>query len=662
MTDIGYVLLVVALIAAVYSAIAFVIGRRQGKPALVESGRNAVLAVCGLLTLCVAALLYLILTHSFQVEYIASYSSRGLPLTYLLSSLWAGNEGSVLFWAWVLSILAAIMVVQKRDVGADLVPYAGAVTMLTETFFLVLLLFVANPFRLLPFTPPDGNGLNPLLQNPGMFFHPPFLLGGYVGFTIPFAFAVSALLSNRLGDEWLVVVRRWTLVAWIMLSIGNLFGGWWAYVELGWGGYFAWDPVENASFMPWLTATAFLHSMMMQRRRGILKVWNIVLIVATFALSILGTFLTRSGVLNSVHSFASSPLLGSMYLGFIAVTLFGSLYLLYLRFPDLRSEAEMESLVSRESTFLLNNLLLVGATFAILLGTFFPIISEAVRGVKVSVGPPFFNWVNGPIFLAVVLLAGVCTLIGWRRASLKNLRHNFLWPGIAGVVLAALLFALGVRRHPVALLAFTACGFVVFTIVSELLRAAGARHRIRGENILKASWGLVTANRPRYGGYLVHIGVVLMAIGIVGSQAFNVEREATLKPGESVTVNRYVVTYDSHDEYQTQNKSTYTAALTVSNGGHFLTRLAPQKYFYADTQQTVTEVAIRSTWAEDLYVIPVGTQDDGTATFKVIVNPLVKWLWTGGTILVLGGVVAFWPNRRKAAPAPARAQGEHDGT
>ena len=646
MAEIGYIALFLALVASVYSAISFILGTRGRRPALIESARNSLLTVCGLVSISVAALVYAMVTHDFQIEYVASYTSRDLSLTYLLSALWAGNDGSLLFWAWLLSLCAVVVVLQKRDIGKELAPYASSIIMITEAFFLALLLFVANPFHKLPFVPAEGRGLNPLLENPGMLFHPPTLLAGYVGFTIPFAFAIAALLTRWLGDEWLITIRRWTLVAWLFLGIGNLIGGWWAYVELGWGGYWAWDPVENASFMPWLVATAFLHSIMMQRRRGILKVWNMVLIILTFALAILGTFLTRSGVLSSVHTFAESPLLGALFLTFIGVILVGSLGLLYYRSEELRSEAEMESLVSRESTFLLNNLLLVGATFAILLGTFFPIISEAVRGVKVSVGPPFYNQVMGPIFLAIILLAGICALIGWRRASIRNLMRSFLWPLLAALLLGLVLFILGIRQW-YALLAFLVCGFVLFTILYEWFRGTRARHRTRAENYPKAFWGLLLANRPRYGGYIVHIGIILLAIGVVGSSFYNTENEAILKPGESMTIGNYTLTYESKDSYDTESKQVDTTTLSVYNHGKLIGQLTPEKYFSFGYEQTVSEVAIRTSLFEDLYVILVGWEEDDATAFKVLVNPLVAWIWIGGIVVVLGGLVAFWPERRR---------------
>ena len=654
MADIGYIALFLALVASIYSAIAFIFGVRGRAPALIQSARNSLLAVCGLVSISVAALIYALVTHDFQIEYVASYTSRDLSLTYLLSALWAGNDGSLLFWAWLLSLCAAVVVLQKRDIGKELVPYASSIIMVTQAFFLILLLFVSNPFYKLPFVPAEGMGLNPLLENPGMLFHPPTLLAGYVGFTIPFAFAMAALLTRRLGDEWIITIRRWMLLAWLSLGIGNILGSWWAYVELGWGGYWMWDPVENASFMPWLVATAFLHSIMMQRRRGMLKVWNMVLIILTFTLAILGTFLTRSGVLSSVHTFAESPLLGVLFLAFIGVVLFGSLGLLYYRSDELRGEAEMESLVSRESTFLLNNLLLVGAAFAIFLGTFFPLISEAVRGVKISVGPPFYNQVMAPIFLAVIFLTGVCVLIGWRRASIRNLVRNFLWPLLTALVLVIVLIILGIREW-YALVALFLCGFVFSTILYEWFRGTRARHRMRAENYLKAFWGLIGANRPRYGGYIVHIGIILLAIGVVGSSLYDVEKEATLMPGESMTIKNYTLIYENMDNYETESKTVVTTTLSVYNQGKFIAKLTPEKYFHRSYEQAVTEVAIRSTLLEDLYVILIGWDEDGTTAFKVLVNPLVNWIWIGGIVVVLGGLIAFWPDRRRL-PSPTQTR------
>ncbi|MFH1169672.1 MAG: heme lyase CcmF/NrfE family subunit [Chloroflexota bacterium] len=651
MADIGNIALFLAMVAAVYAAIAFIFGKRNRHPALLQSARNSLFAVCGLVTLSAGIILFALFTHNFQLEYVASYSSREMSAAYLLSALWAGNSGSLLLWAWILSIAAAVAMLQKRDNGRELVPYAAAVMMVTQAFFLILLLWVSSPFQKVPFPPADGMGLNPLLENAGMIVHPPTLLAGYVLFTVPFAFAVAALLTRRLGDEWLTTAKKWALLAWLCLGVGNVIGAWWAYVELGWGGYWAWDPVENAGLMPWLVATAFLHSIMMQRRRGMLKVWNMLLIILTFNLAIFGTFLTRSGIIASVHTFGESAL-GPFFLTFIAISLLGPLALLFRRSEDLKSEAEMESLVSRESAFLLNNLLLVGAAFAVFLGTVFPVITEVLQGVKITVGPAFFNQVNAPIFLAVILLAGVCTLIGWRRASMVNLTRQFLWPFVVALILLAALIIAGIREA-YAFIAFPVCAFVISSILYEWFRGTRARHRTRHENYLKAFWTLLGANRSRYGGYIIHIAIILITIGVVGSSLYSSEKDATLKAGESMTIGKYTLTYDKIDQSQTQSKTVVVATLSVYNHGTLIGRLNPEKYLQKNFDQAVTEVAIRSTPLEDLYVILVGWDDAGNTTFKVLINPLVSWIWFGGAALLLGGLIAFWPERRKL-PTAAR--------
>ncbi len=644
--DTGYIALFLAAVAALYSTGAFVIGQRIKNQALLRSAGNGLIATFALVSLSVAVLLYGIATHDFSNTYIASYTSTDMSLPYLVSALWAGNDGSLLFWAWLVSLFAFVSLLVNRSKARELVHYSSAVMMGTAAFFVIVVITAASPFETLASPPVDGMGLNPLLRNPGMLIHPPMLLGGYVGFSVPFAFAIAALISGRLGDEWIVIIRRWVLAAWMMLGIGNLLGAWWAYVELGWGGYWAWDPVENASLMPWLVMTAFLHSVMMQRRRGMLKMWNMSLVILAFALCIVGTFLTRSGVLSSVHSFAASPLLGSLLLSFIGVILIGAFGLLYYRSGWLTSKSEMESIVSRESTFLLNNLLLIGAVFTILLGTFFPVISEAVRDVKISVGPPFFDQVTGPIFLAIILLAGICTLVGWRRTSRSNLLHNFLWPATAAFATGMVLFVTGTRQwYP--LLSFIVFAFVLSTIFYEWFRGTVARRRMHGDNYLKAFWRLIIDNRPRYGGYVVHIAIILMAMGVVGSTFYETEQDAVLRPGESMTINDYTLQFEGIAIEVTASREITRAVIAVYRGDNFAVRLTPEKHLYRNYEQAVTEVAIRSTLVEDLYVILIDSQADDIASFKVMVNPMVKWIWIGGWVFVGGGLLAFWPERRK---------------
>lgn len=652
MSEIGSIAIFLALIAALYSAIVSVLGAKWKRPELAQSARNGIIACFGLMTIAMGLLIKALVSHDFSLEYVASYTDRSLSLVYTLSAVWAGSRGSMLFWGWVLSLFITIMVLQRRDMGKDLLPYAASVALIPQIFFLVLLLSISNPFAKLIIAPPDGNGLNPLLQNPGMFLHPPTLLMGYIGFTIPFSFAMAALITGNLGDDWLVASRRWTLIAWLVLGIGNLAGSWWAYYVLGWGGYWAWDPVENAGLLPWLVGTAFLHSAMMQRRRGILKRWNMVLVILTFILSIFGTFLTRSGVLASVHSFSDSSL-GMFFLIFIVISLAGSLILLYSRNTELKSETQIESMLSRESTFLINNLLLICGTFAVLLGTVFPIISEAVRGVKITVGPPFFNQVMAPIFLATIFLTGICTMIGWRRASGRNLLRNFLIPSIATVVLGIVLYATVIKEW-YALIALSVCGFVIFTIVYEWLRGTRARSHMRTENYPKAFLGLIMANRPRYGGYIVHMGIMVLAIGIIGSSVYGISKEVTLKQGESVSVNNYTLTYQAVDRIETQSKVALTTTLAVRNRGKQIGTVTPEKYYPQNRDQAITVAAVRSTPLDDLYVILIGSESDGSASFKVMSNPLVGWIWVGGGIIIFGGFIAFWPDRRKQElPVPA---------
>lgn len=656
MAEIGYIALVIAFVASVYSIIAFIFGARWGRSLLVASARKSVFIVCGLVSVAVAVMFYALVTHNFQIEYVASYTSTDLSLPYLISAIWVGSAGSLLFWSWLLSIFAAVVVLKRKTSDGELLPYASAVIMLTEVFFLTLLIFVKNPFHKLAFVPVEGLGLNPLFENIGMILHPPILLVGYVGFTIPFAFAIAALLAKRLDNEWIIAVRRWTLLSWLMLGAGILIGAWWAYTEAGQGSYWSWDPVENTSLMPWLAGTAFLHSIMMQRRKGMLKAWNMVLIILTFSLTIFGTFLTRSNMISFTGTFSESAF-GPFFLGFLTVIFFGSLLLLFYRRHELKGRLQIESLVSREGTFLLNNLLLVGATLAIFVGTVFLVLSGAARGIETSPGTPFFNQVNVPIFLAIILLAGVCTLIGWRRASARNLSRHFLRPLVAALVLGLGLFLLGVKEW-YALVAFILCGFVLFTILIEWFRGTRARHRTRGDNYLRAFGGLIWANRPRYGGYIVHIAVILIAIGIIGSSAYNVEEEAALMPGEQMAINDYTLVYEGLEYHPALGKMVFTATLSVYNHDKLIDELTPTKYFHRSFNQAVNEAAIRFTPTEDLYIILAGWGEDGTTAFKVLVYPMVIWIWIGGGLMILGGVIAFWPEGRRLPRPNKRTAGE----
>ena len=659
MPELGYAAILTAFIIAAYTAVASFVAARGRIPELWLSARSGVLASFALVTIASLALLYALVTRDFSVRYVAAYTDSDLSLPYTLGAWWAGQEGSLLLWAWLLSLFAVIVVIQRDQRDRQLVPYVTAVMMAVLAYFLGMIGFTFNPFEKLPLTLADGQGLNPLLENPGMLFHPPMLYLGYVAFTVPFAFAIAALITGRLGDEWLRASRRWTLFAWVALGLGNLLGAEWAYTVLGWGGYWGWDPVENAGFLPWLAATAFLHSAMIQQRRGMLKVWNMILIIATFALCLFGTLVARSGILSSVHSFAAGPI-GPLLLALLIVVLVGSLWLLWVRLPALRSDHELDSIVSREASFLLNNLLLVGAGFAIFWGTVFPLVSEAVTGTKTTVGPAFFDQVVGPIFLALIVLMGICPLIAWRKASIDRLARNFVFPLLAALVVAALLY-LGGLDSGYALLAFTSLAFASASILLEFYRALRARHRSRGESYLLALPRLMWSNKPRYGGYVAHAGVIIMALGIVGSQMLSTSAEGTLAPGESMQIRDYALTFQGLSSRMDGDAQIMAASLQVSDNGNSAGTVEASKSFVGDRGEPVSNVAIRSTLVEDLYVILAGWDEDGKATFKVLVNPLMMWIWIGGAVLVLGTALAFWPDARAESRLPVSRQASAEG-
>ncbi len=650
MVEIGYFSLIFALMFAAYSILSSIFGTKGQKGELIASSENGVIAVFGFLTLASLAMIYALVSRDFHIEYVAKYTNRTLPLIYTVTAFYAGQEGSLLLWAWLLSLFSCIVIWQNREKNRNLLPHVTLVLMAITFFFLLLLVSVTNPFKRLPTAPPDGQGLNPLLQNPGMIFHPTTLFLGYVGFAVPYAFAMAALVTGQLGEVWIKTTRRWTLISWFFLTIGNLFGAQWAYVELGWGGYWAWDPVENASFMPWLVATAYLHSVMIQEKRGMLKVWNLVLITFTFLLTIFGTFITRSGIISSVHTFGQSSI-GWIFLVFLGVVILVSFNLLMNRLPQLQSRNELDSLLSRESSFLYNNLMLVGIAFAILWGTIFPIISEAIRGVKITVGPPFFNKVNTPIGLALLGLTGLCPLIAWRRTSAENLRRNFFLPLLIAIVGGVVLYISGIRQlYP--FLSFTICIFVITTIFLEFYRGTRARKEMTRGSLPGALWALLNRNKRRYGGYIVHLGIVLVFIGITG-EAFKRENQITANKGDSFKVKNYTLRYDSLSRYSTANKEVVAATLSVFNTGKKVALLIPEKNLHRGHDQPTTEVAIHSTFKEDLYVILAGYEGE-IATFKVLVNPLVVWIWIGGGVMALGTIVALFPDRRRGKGIPSR--------
>jgi len=655
----GNLSLALALAFSLYAIFALFYGARVGRRDLVKSGEHAVYAVFAFVTLTVVALEYFLLRSDFSLEYVASYSNKDLPIFYKFAALWGGQSGSLLFWSWILSFYGALAAFLNRRRAGKLIPYMLGIVSITAVFFLILNKFVANPFDELivntggglfqPFTPVDGRGLNPLLQHPAMVIHPPMLYTGYVGFVIPFAFCMAALLTRELGSDWIKLARRWTLFAWFILGTGILLGGRWAYVELGWGGYWAWDPVENASLMPWLTGTAFLHSVIAQERKNMLKVWNVSLIIATYMLSIFGTFLTRSGIVSSVHAFARSSI-GIYFAIFLGAMGLFSIVLVLSRLKFLKSDNELDSYASREASFLFNNLILLGACFAVFWGTMFPIISEAVQGHKVTVGPPFFNTIMVPIGLFLLFLTGIGPMLAWRKTSWASLRRLLLWPMVAGAFAGAVALGVGVRSiYPV--VSFILAAFVITAISLEFIRAAAVRARNAGEHLLVAIARLTATNKRRYGGYIVHFGFVVALIGITG-KAFTTEGWGEAKEGDRFTVGKYEFVCKHIGESKGANYDDANAVLAVYRNKRQITTLDPQKRFYHASDQTTSEVRMYHTPLEDLYVVFAGFSDDSErAVFQVWVNPLVSYLWLGGWIMGLGTLFTVLPGRRERRTA-----------
>ena len=646
--ELGPLALHLGLVLAVYAIVTSLLGAWWRRRDLVASGEHAALAVWGCVVVASAALLHALAMRDFRIEYVAAYSSSTLPLYYTVAALWGGQKGSLLFWLLILTSIAAVVELQNRQRNRELMPYVTAVLMAVATFFLMMVVFITPPFELLAVPAMEGRDLNPLLQNYWMTIHPPSLYLGFVGMSVPFAFAIAALATGKLGDAWIRTTRRWTLFAWFFLSLGNLFGALWAYEVLGWGGYWAWDPVENAAFMPWLTGTAFLHSVMIQEKKNMLKVWNMVLVIMTFALTIFGTFLTRSGVISSVHSFTQSGL-GPFFLGFLALVLVVAIGLLIWRLPLLRSENELDSLLSRESAFLFNNLILVGIAFAVFWGTMFPVISEWVRGVKITVGPPFFNRVNAPLGLALLFLMGVGPIIAWRRATWAHLRRSFSFPvgvGLTGGI-ATLLIGGG---NYWSVIAFSLIFFVLGTITAEFWRGMRARQAMLGESAPLALFRLTVKNKRRYGGYIIHLGVVMIFVAITGTSVFRQEKQVTVNQGERFDIGAYTLQYNGLEERDTPHIAYLMANIGVFHDGRQIDTLKPEKRFYKKPEQPTTEVAIRSTLGSDLYLV-LGSYDAEThmATILAYVNPLIGFLYWGGITLAFGTLVVMWP-----APALAR--------
>ena len=665
--DFGFGMLVITFLVAIFATVAAYYGGTKGDYRWVESARISMLLVFPLLSIAVACLLYLLNSGDFSVAYVYSVTSTTMPTYLKLTALWGGQSGSLLFWSWLMAAFASAVAWRKWDRDREFLPWVVIVTMVTLLFFLAMVIFQENPFvrywadsagtvlqaMFQPagadlILPPDGNGLNPLLRHPGMIIHPPMLYLGFVSFVIPFAFAVAALVTGRTDDRWIRLTRRWTLVAWLFLTAGLVLGMRWAYDVLGWGGYWGWDPVEIAALMPWLTGTALLHSVMIQERRGMFKQWNMVLTILTYDLVIYGTFLTRSGVLSSVHAFGESTI-GPLFFGFIAITLIVSVSLLIYRWNDLKSTAVLKSLLSRESLFLFNNLIFMGIFFVCFWGVNFPLISELVTGQKVTVGPPFYIRATGPLWAALLILMGVAPLSAWTVTSGKTLGKS-IWKSLAlSLVVPVVLFATGMRSYG-AMLGFWLIALVIFVTGYEYFRGIQARMRSSGENFMVALYRLTGKNRRRYGGYIIHLGVVLMGLGIIGIEAFQTQTQATLTPGQSVELDGYTFTYDALMDFNPdQEREVTRAVIEVSENGRKITELYPRRDYYFDSQQPMTIPGLRSNFIDDLYVILVDWQPISTqqATFKIFHNPLVMWLWVGSIILMFGAFIAVWPAREK---------------
>jgi cytochrome c-type biogenesis protein CcmF len=645
--ELGRAALLVTLGLCLYALVAGSAAAALRRRRLADSARNALIAAFGTTLVAALVLAAALLRHDFSFTYVADVTSRSLPDAYTLSAFWGGQEGSLLLWLLILTGYAALAVWLNRRRAPDLVAWVVPVLAGVGVFFSFLVVAVASPFATQP-APADGLGLNPSLQNPYMIAHPPFLYLGYVGLAVPFAFAMGALLARRTDERWIVATRRWTLLAWAALGIGQLLGAHWAYEEVGWGGYYAWDPVENAALMPWLAATAFLHSVMIQEKRGMLKVWNVVLVSFAFCLSIFGTFLTRSGIVSSIHSFTQSSI-GGWFLGFIILSVAFCGALIFLRLPELRSRTRLESLVSREATFLYNNLLLVALCLTILWGVAWPIVSEAVRGEQVVVGRPYYDFFLRAFGLPLLLLMGIGPLIAWRRASLRGLWRTFAAPTLAALAAGVLLVALGAGSSIPGLIAYTFAAFVTVTIVQEFVRGTRARRALSREPWPAAFSSLVARNRRRYGGYVVHFAIVLLAIGVAGSSAYDRVAEAKLAPGQSLAVGDYRLTYRGVQERQAANATEVRAQLDVRRGDADLGRVEAGKNAYDVEQQVSNEVGIRSDWVtgEDLFVIAEQVNPDGTVYFRVFVKPLVNLIWLAGLVFVLGSLITLWPDARE---------------
>src|SRR5579872_3499845 len=685
MENLGALALLLAFCFSIYAIAASLVGKWKKKPFLTVSAERSVYAIWFLVSAAAAILVYSLVSGDFRMAYVQQHTNRAMPAIYKFAAWWSGQEGSLLLWAWLLSNYCAVVVFTNRRRFRDMMPYVVSVLVATEAFFLMLITFVASPFHVLMSGKAivdvlDGNGLDPLLQYWTMVVHPPMLYLGYVGFVVPFAFAVGSLITKQPGDAWIHTTRRWTIVTWLFQSTGVLMGAGWAYAVLGWGGYWGWDPVENASLLPWITATAFLHSVMMQEKKGMMKIWNVVLISGTFFLCIFGTFLTRSGIVQSVHAFSQGTI-GKFFVSFLAVGIAAVIYLILDRLPHLKSEAHLESVVSRESSFLFNNLILLASCFAVLWGTLFPVISEAVSGEKISVDKPFFDRINVPIGLFLLFLTGVRPLIAWRRSSFESLKKAFKWPAIAAVAIMGAYAALAawspitfkgrelpikLPEHPFAMISFGLCLFVTVTVGMEFFKGANSIRAKSGMNIFAAMIELTHRNTRRYGGYIVHMGIVLMFIGFTGS-AFNKDKTVEVSDptqagvdmrSTAFDIGRYNIRVTKIEDGENDNYVWTKVLVDVYKGGDKIGSLAPERRFFKASRSQVSEVSIRRRLNEDLYLNYAGRSSDGQhAVIQAYVNPLTSWVWIGYWVVLFGTLICLVPAKIKLAYARTQIVG-----
>jgi cytochrome c-type biogenesis protein CcmF len=692
--NLGYGTLIITFLISIYGAGAAYYGARRNLPSWVDSARNAMLLTFPLLTITTLSIIYLLVNAHFEFLFVDEVISNSMPISLRITALWGGQAGSLIFWSWLMSAFASAVMLRKWDRDREFLPWVILVSLVTLVFFLILNIFVENPFiriwqspagnistamfqpaGMSLYVPLDGNGMNPLLRHPGMIIHPPMLYLGFVSFVIPYAFAIAALVTGRTDDRWIRITRRWTLVAWLFLSLGLILGARWAYDVLGWGGYWNWDPVETASLMPWLSGTAFLHSVMIREKRGMLKQWNMVLIILTYDLVIFGTFLTRSGVLSSVHAFAQSAI-GPLFFAFIGLTFVASLSLLSRRWNDLKSDAVLTSWFSREGLFLLNNLLFIGVLVVCFWGVIFPVLTEALgivgqkipalagvfNGQKVTVGADYYNRATAPLFGALLLLMGIAPLSAWRNSTSKTLIKSIWKPFLVSLLVIPALLLGGMRSIP-AIFGFWLCGFTIIVTLNEFWRAARARGHAQNENLPVALWHLASKNRRRYGGYIIHMGAVLMALGIIGTALFQTETQGTIPQGGEISLGQYTIHFDSLAVFDTADgRNVARAVVNVYKNGQFVGELYPRRDYYYESQQPVTIPGVRSTVEDDLYIILADWQPLSTtgATFKVYHNPLINWLWIGGIVFIIGMLWAAWPGKeleivtlQKIVPAPS---------